>query len=1053
MNKIVIILAFFWINTAFSQNIHPRQIVFKVRAQGWLPAHLALLSDETPQRAFPKHQAPDPKAKSCSGQPLVDLSRIYYLHLKAGVNVEQAIHTLRRDKAIEYTSPLHIPQPLFTPNDPSISSSDPDYSQYYLSKIKAYEAWDIQQGDPSTVIGIIDYGFRTTHEDLVGNLHPEYIDLGNNDFNLNLPHSFSYHGGAVAGIAAATPNNGIGIAGVGYNSRYLPVKAITDALNIFRFDAAVVYLADRNVKVINMSFGYVGEPDEYWEDIVNYAVINQDVVMVAAAGNDGNTGRYWPASYKNVISVGGTTSSDTKWNGSNYNYEVDITAPSEFIHTTYYNCCAYSGVFNNDNSYIAALSFNMSGTSFAAPQVSGAIALMRTQFPSLDAFQAMERVIATSDNIDALNPSHIGFMGKGRLNAFRAVSDANVKAVRSDNYKFQNNTYPLASFGAELVMDFKNLLTPTSSLTATLSSVSPFVTINTTTINLGTMVTNELKSNSSNPFNIQIASNTPYNTEVVFRIDYQDGAFTSYEYFKMVINPDYAHIDINDLTLNVGRKGKIAEFLYPYRKSVGYTTAGDYSTIAYAGGLILSTHQDSLVNSAPDYVGGTGTDFDTLGTNSFGFSKTSTYQEITAGFKDVISNRPKVKIQKKTYAYKDSPNNKFIIVEYDITNDSTRTIQNLYASLFTDFDLATYTQNRANWDNTLNLGYAYHSSGSVYAGIKLLTTQTPNYYAFNNNGSSSSLNLYDGFSKTEKHTAISNGLARTLAGTSGAGTDISMALGGTISNLAPNETRKIAFAYVAGDNLAELQENAQYAQDKFVEVNTTPLPNIASNFIVCNAGNLVLAPSNGILFDFYDSFPLTTPVHSGSSLSLSNLSGTQTIYIVGRDKLYPSPTKTVTIQAASLYKVEMIATPYLGKEWLFEDYSTNSTSSVWDFGDGTTATGKQVRHTFPNPQSYTVKLVSSNAIGCKDSTTKTLSVIASLDREFATIKIYPNPTDSQIRIDGLDNFSWELTNIWGTALLSGKENELDLKALPAGLYYVKITTLSGSSKTYKIVKK
>ncbi|MCU0438865.1 MAG: S8 family serine peptidase [Raineya sp.] len=1053
MNKIITILAFFLINVVNAQNIHPSQIVVKVRTQGILPPQISRLSNETPKRAFPKHQAPDAKAKSKSGMPLVDLSRIYYVNLKNDISVEQALAILKGDKTLEYVSPIHIPQPLFMPNDPSITSTDPDFSQYYLGKIKAYEAWDIQQGNPSTVIGIIDYGFRTTHEDLIGNLHPDYIDLGNNDFNLSLPHPFSYHGGAVAGVAAATPNNGIGIAGVGYNSRYLPVKAITDALNIFRFDAAVIYLADRGVQVINMSFGYSGNPDEYWEDIVNYAFINKDVVMVAAAGNDGNTGRYWPASYKNVISVAGTTSSDTKWSGSNYNYEVDITAPSEFIHTTYYNCCAYSGIFNNNNSYIPALSFNMNGTSFAAPQVSGAIALMRTQFPTLDASQIMERVIATSDNIDALNPGFVGQIGKGRLNVFRAVSETNVKAVRSDNPRFINNTNPFASFEADLAIDFKNLLTPTSNLTATLSSPSPYVTITSNTVNLGSMNTNEVKNNISSPFSIQVASNTPYNTEILLRIDYQDGAFTSHEYFKIVVNPDYTHIDINDLTLHVGKTGKIADYFYPYRKSVGYNNAGDYTTLSYGGGLIISTHQDSLVNSAPSYTGSTISDFDTSGVNSFTFLKDNAYQEVQASFKDNISKRPKLKIQKKAYAYQASPNNKFIIVEYDITNDSTRTIPNLYVSLFTDFDLSTYTQNRADWNNTLKLGYAYHSSGTLYAGIKLLTAQTPNYYAFNSNGSSSSLNLYDGFTKTEKHTAVSNGLARTQAGISGLGTDVALATGGTITNLAPNQTQKIAFAYVVGDNLTELQNHAQFAQDKFIEVNTSSIPDIANSFTVCNQGNITLAPNNGILFDFYDSLPLTTPIFSGSSLSLSNLTSNKTIYIVGRDKLYPSATKTVNIQVAPLHKAQIVATPYLGSEWLFEDYSTNAANSIWDFGDGSTGTGKSIRHIFPTTQNYTVKLISSNTLGCIDSTTKTISVIASFNKDLENVSIYPNPTENKVFIKGIEHFEWQLQNVWGNVMLKGKENEFTLKVLPSGLYYLQITTLSGHTKTFKIVKK
>jgi subtilisin family serine protease len=1057
MNKILtMVVTFLVAYTTFAQNIHPHQIVVKLHNAQQMPKFLDKITQKSIERAFPNHQAPSPKEKSRSGLPLVDLSRIYYVSLREGVSVQEAIRLLKTDKNVEYACPLRIAQPLFVPNDPgAIANSDAvnDFNQYYLAKIKAYEAWDIQQSNPSTVIGIIDYGFRTTHEDLVGNLHPDYIDLGNNDFNLNLPHPFSYHGGAVAGVAAATPNNGIGIAGVGYNSRYLPVKVISDAFNIFRFDAAVIYLADRNVKVINMSFGYEGEPDEYWEDIVNYAFINKDVVMVAAAGNNGNTGRFWPASYKNVISVTGTTANDIRWAGSNYNYEVDITAPSEFIRTTYYNCCAYGGIYNNDNSYIEAVSMNMSGTSFAAPQVAGVVALVRTQFPELDARQAMERVIATSDNIDALNPSVAGLIGRGRLNAFRAVSESNLKAIRSENHRFINNSYPLAATSASLVMDFKNILSPTTNLSVTLTSLSPFVTVTTNNITLGAMVSNEVKSNESAPFTIQIAANTPFNTEVVFKLDYQDGTHTSYEYVKIVVNPDYAHIDLNLLTLNVGRTGRIADYAYPYKKGVGYLNVGNYSTVGYAGGLMISTHLDSVVNSVTDYLGNFNTEFDTLAGNSFSYFKNSDYQEINAFFRDIGNKRPKLRIHKKAYAFADAPNQKFVIVEYDVTNDSTRVIPQLNVGLFTDFDLLTYTQNRANWNNALRLGYVYHSSGNLYAGIKLLTTQSPHYYAFNNNGSGGSINLYDGFTKAEKHTAIANGIARPQAGMSGLGTDVSIALGGAITNIAPNETRKIAYAYVVGNSLTELQNNAQAAQDKFVEVNTTPLPDIAGNFTVCYGDSLRLTPSNGNSFDFYDSFPLTTPIYSGNSLLLTNLTTSSTIYIVGKDRLFPSSPKTVNITVAPLHEAVIIATPYAGLEWLFEDYSTDAHTSVWDFGDGSVGMGRLIRHTFPHAQNYTVKLISSNTLGCVDSTSKTISVIASLNEDLKNVSVYPNPTENKVFLKGIEGFEWQLKNVWGNVVLRGKENELDLKGLPSGVYCLQIQTLSGDTKIVKIVKK
>ncbi|PKQ70011.1 S8 family serine peptidase [Raineya orbicola] len=1032
----------------------PSQVVFKLKQNSYLDTDLLhSLSVRPAERVFPNHQAPKEGEVGRCGLPKVDLSRIYYLYLKDGVSVESALQVLRSHKSIEYAEPLRLADPLLVPNDPGAntpSSTPADYHQYYLNVIKAYDAWDVQTGNPSSIIGVIDWGFRTTHQDLIANLHPDYIDLGNNDYNLNLPHSFSYHGGAVAGIAAATPNNAMGIAGVGYNCRYLPVKAVNDALTVLRFAESVVYLADRNVKVINMSFGYVGEPDEFWEDVVNYAVINKDVAMVAAAGNNGDTGRFWPASYKNVVSVTGSTSNDLRWGGSNYNYEVDITAPSEFTHTTYYNCCAYSGIFNNDHSYIPAVSYNMSGTSFAAPQVAAAIALLRTQYPSLDAIQAMARVVATSDNIDALNPSFAGLIGKGRLNVHRAVSETNVKALRIENYNFVNNAFPFAGANAQLVVNFKNLLSPTSNLQVNVVSLSPLVSISSGSFSLGAMNTNEIKNNQTSPFILQISPSTPYNTEIVLRFDFQDGAFTSYEYLKIIINPDYLHLDINKLTLHVGSRGKIAEYKYPYRKSVGYTTS-QYNTIATAGGLIIASHTDSIVNSVPQYISGDPliTEFDVNG--SFTHNKTATYQEIIANFKDNVSYRPKLRITKKAYAYKDSPKDKFIIVEYDITNDSTRTIPNLYAGVFTDFDLLEYARNRADWDNARKMGYAYHYLNGMYAGIRLLTTETPNYYAFNNNGSSGSINLYNGFTKAEKFTAISNGLLRTQAGMSGLGTDVSMAVGATISNLAPNAMRKIAFAYVAGDNLAELQANADEALNTFVQLNTTPLPDIASNFVVCSGKNLILAPTNGSVFDFYDSFPLTTPIHTGSSLTLTNITTNRTIYIVGRDRYYPSPVKVVNITVAPIHQAVIIATLYGGTTWLFEDYSGNVSSSEWNFGDGNTATGNPVVHTFAQTGNYQVTLKSTSLQGCESITSKNIGVVLSLDSfSSQTLQIYPNPAYEEVFVKGAENFSWELMNVFGDILQRGTHQIRLRREIVNGLYYLKIALPSGNCQVFKL---
>jgi subtilisin family serine protease len=148
-----------------------------------------------------------------------------------------------------------------------------------------------------------------------------------------------------------------------------------------------------------------------------------DVVIVAAAGNDNNEGLYYPASYDRVVSVAGTDydEKDKRWEsydpliGSNYNEKVDICAPSEYIMTTSYVNPTES---NPNYGYIYV---GRSGTSMAAPQVSAAAALIRSKYPTLTAAEVTNRLLATADNIDALNPAYAGKLGRGRLNVSRAL--------------------------------------------------------------------------------------------------------------------------------------------------------------------------------------------------------------------------------------------------------------------------------------------------------------------------------------------------------------------------------------------------------------------------------------------------------------------------------------------------------------------------------------------------------------------------------------------------------------------------------------------------------
>ncbi len=259
----------------------------------------------TLQKIFPKKTKED-------NPNFIDLSLIYQLTFNPQlVDVETAIQRIAGSKIMEYVEPYYLPELTFTPNDTLLSQ------QYYLGLINAFNAWNINQGDTSITIGITDTGWEPAHPDLISKIKINYSDpingvdddndgyidnyygwdLGMNDNNA-LFESTS-HGVAVTGIAAAATNNTTGIAGVGFNTTFLPIKISNAAGFLTHAYQGVVYAADHGCFIINCSWGSY-ENSRFQEDIIKYAQINHGCLVVAAAGNDNLETPFYPASYEGV---------------------------------------------------------------------------------------------------------------------------------------------------------------------------------------------------------------------------------------------------------------------------------------------------------------------------------------------------------------------------------------------------------------------------------------------------------------------------------------------------------------------------------------------------------------------------------------------------------------------------------------------------------------------------------------------------------------------------------------------------------------------------------
>ena len=357
------------------------------------------------------------------------ISRIYTLNFSADKDVKAVARELAKSDLIEYAEPIPIYYLDVNPDDPLFKQ------QNHLSQIKAPQAWDTVKGDSSVIIAIIDSGTDWEHPDLRDNIWTNEAeingtarvdddgngfvddfrgwDFANNDNNpTNQPSSlYAYeHGTVTAGLASARTNNNLMVSGVAWNCTIMALKHGEDNtdLAIFNWGKGVVYAVDNGAHIINASFGGFHPPFQADQDIVNYAY-EHGVLFIASAGNELHSEIHYPSGYDHVLGVTWVKSNDAITNSSTYGISVDVAAPGVEL---------LSLLPGNQTT-------RMSGSSSAAPVVSGLAGLIKSQHPDWGPYQIAKQIVLTADNIDHVNPAYAGELGSGRINAFRAVTEVN----------------------------------------------------------------------------------------------------------------------------------------------------------------------------------------------------------------------------------------------------------------------------------------------------------------------------------------------------------------------------------------------------------------------------------------------------------------------------------------------------------------------------------------------------------------------------------------------------------------------------------------------------
>lgn len=351
------------------------------------------------------------EAEALKLQTMYQIELIDYSNF--GYAIYQANHT-----QIDFLSKngFEINQTLQVIGGPFETTDDPFMDdQYALNLMDVTEAWTLTEGSSDVVIAIIDTGIDIDHEEFQGRIMQNSYNARTKETSeISLSHieDDNGHGTMVAGIIGANKDNSKGIAGIVQHAKLLIIKANnvdkdytaedeSEQFSESTVAEAIHYARINGADIINLSLG-TDSTNTVTANAIQQA-IDAGIIIIGASGNDGDQTKYYPASYPGVISVGSIDDTLTISSFSNHNDAVDFTAPGSFIVSTSLN-----------NGYM-----NGSGTSFAAPQVTGVVALMISYYPSLSSDAIISQLTSTAIDRGTIGYDH--YYGYGVINAAKAM--------------------------------------------------------------------------------------------------------------------------------------------------------------------------------------------------------------------------------------------------------------------------------------------------------------------------------------------------------------------------------------------------------------------------------------------------------------------------------------------------------------------------------------------------------------------------------------------------------------------------------------------------------
>lgn len=709
-----------------------------------------------------------------------------------------------------------------------------------LRTIGADSMWALGYTGIGTLIASFDTGVNGKHPALIGSYR------GNHGYspqecwydpvyNQSYPHwdpslgETGKHGSETMGVMVGKDDATGDTVGVAFGAEW--ISAMVVDIPGANYLAAFQWIADPDgdpntiddvPDVLNNSWGFkqsnVGCMDIFWTAIDNLEALG--TVVVFACGNEGPS----PFSLRNPANrattiynsyaVGGTlVAGDTAWTRSSrgpsdcdsVSIKPQVTAPGYNIRTTNADTnVGYSSVI---------------GTSFAAPHVAGAVALLRQYNPNASVDTIKWALMKSA--VDKGTPGPDNTYGWGRINVMAALRL--LPPNSEPNIYVQSVSHDSIHPGdvVDVVVTLKNSGVGASAVTGQLANPVSGISIINGFASFGDLPLNESGSNAASPYRLQLSSSIFEGSQLTVDLQVQ-AAGGSYQrtiklYFVVgtaLAKTMYTHVtDSCQFTVsNYGVYGLAHESILS-RGGAGFLYPSTGSNNLYQCGLLIATDSNHVSDGVVNMIGSVDEDFDVVpGGNLTPLANGLLGdQETISRFADSHAKNPLgITVEQRTASYDSTRDANYVIMEYKITNNGLSAVNGIYVGLYCDWDFpwGSGGYDRSGFGRDLNLGYLWYQNQPDYRGTAILNREgASTFFAIRN-----SSYIYDGVSESEKFSFLTHHFADTASLTS---YDQSYCIATGPFDLSPGASDTAAFVMIGAKDLASLRNSASMAKAHF----------------------------------------------------------------------------------------------------------------------------------------------------------------------------------------------------------------------------------------------